>query len=175
MSFKLKPTINNPNPIEFKKEIEILEETSSLGQYNNNNYPIPFKKEPIDDNNTVDYLHSNFERIKQLESENKSLIFKINDLNKTIKEQSNEINGLKLRLNKYESESNNHMPTPQFGIDSGQNENETTSDNKQSGETMFNLEIESNHLMSTSESDESDQCDNETNNKVINIISSLDI
>ena len=67
------------------------------------------------------------------------------------------------------------MPTPQFGIDSGQNENETTSDNKQSGETMFNLEIESNHLMSTSESDESDQCDNETNNKVINIISSLDI
>ena len=71
MSFKLKPTINNPNPIEFKKEIEILEETSSLGQYNNNNYPIPFKKEPIDDNNTVDYLHSNFERIKQIESENK--------------------------------------------------------------------------------------------------------
>jgi hypothetical protein len=175
MSFKLKPTINNPNPIEFKKEIEILEETSSLGQYNNNNYPIPFKKEPNDDNNKVDYFHSNFERIKQLESENKSLIFKINDLNKTIKEQSNEINGLKLRLNKYESESNNHMPTPQFGIDSGQIENEITSDNNQSGETMFNLEIESNHLISTSESDESDQCDNETNNKVINIISSLDI
>ena len=24
MSFKLKPAINNPNPIEFKKEIEIL-------------------------------------------------------------------------------------------------------------------------------------------------------
>ena len=29
MSFKLKPTINNPNPIEFKKEIEILEEETA--------------------------------------------------------------------------------------------------------------------------------------------------
>jgi AraC-like DNA-binding protein len=73
MSFKLKPTSNNPNPIKFKKEIEILEETTSFGQYNNNNYPIPFKKEQTDDNNTntVDYhYHSNFERIIQLELEN---------------------------------------------------------------------------------------------------------
>ena len=184
MSFKIKPPKNNPNPIEFKKEsqhehsedeIEILEQ-KTRGQYNNKQ--IEFKREPINNNHfassTCGYSILK-ERIKQLESENKSLIFKINDLNKTIKEQSNEINGLKLRLNKYESESNNHMPIPQFGIDSGQNENETTSDNNQSGETMFNLEIESNHLMSTSESDESDQCDNETNNKVINIISSLDI
>ncbi len=37
MSFKFKPTINNPNPIKFKKEIEILEETTSFGQYNYNN------------------------------------------------------------------------------------------------------------------------------------------
>ena len=40
MSFKLKPTRNNPYPIEIKKEIEILEETT-IGQYNN--YQIPFK------------------------------------------------------------------------------------------------------------------------------------
>ena len=38
MSFKLKPAINNPNPIEFKKEIEILEVTT-IDQYNNN-YPL---------------------------------------------------------------------------------------------------------------------------------------
>lgn len=30
----LKPTRNNSNPIEFKKELEILEETT-IGQYNN--------------------------------------------------------------------------------------------------------------------------------------------
>ena len=80
MSFILKSTSNNPNPIKFKKEIEILEETTSFGQYNNNNYPIPFKKEQTDDNNTVDYSHSNYEKITLLESENVSLIFKINDL-----------------------------------------------------------------------------------------------
>jgi len=80
MSFKFKPTINNPNPIKFKKEIEILEE-KTIGQNNNNNYPIPFKKEQTDDNNTVDYFHSNFERIKELELENESLKSKINDLN----------------------------------------------------------------------------------------------
>ncbi len=30
MSFKLKPTRNNPNPIEFKKKIEILEKKQVL-------------------------------------------------------------------------------------------------------------------------------------------------
>ena len=49
---------NNPNPIEFKKEpkqqqeqsedeIEMLDETL-FGHYNNNNYQIAFKREPID-------------------------------------------------------------------------------------------------------------------------------
>jgi hypothetical protein len=165
MSFKLKPTSNNPNPIEFKKEIEILEETTSFGQKNNNNYPKPFKKEPIDDNNTVDYSHSNYERIKQLELENESLKSKINDLNETIIVQSNEITDLKLRLNNYEPEYNYYMPPPVIGTDSGQNENETTSENNQSEET------EPNYLMSTCESDnDSDQRDDEPNNKVLNVI-----
>jgi predicted RNase H-like nuclease (RuvC/YqgF family) len=159
MSFKLKPTSNNPNPIEFKKEIEILEETTSFGQYNNNNYPIPFKKEQTDANNTntVDYhYHSNnYERIKNLES-------KIIDLNEIIEAQSNEISDLKLRLNEYEPISNRQM-------------NER-SENNQTEETMFNLEIESNHLMPSYESDnDSDQTVDETSNKVINIISSLNI
>jgi hypothetical protein len=175
MSFILKSTSNNPNPIKFKKEIEILEETTSFGQYNNNNYPIPFKKEQTDDNNTntVDYhYHSNFERIIQLELENESLKSKINDLNETIIVQSNEITDLKLRLNNYEPEYNYYMPTPDIGTDSSQNENETTSDNNQSEETIFNLEIESNHLMSKSESDnDSDQNDDdETSNNVLKII-----
>jgi hypothetical protein len=175
MSFILKSTSNNPNPIKFKKEIEILEETTSFGQYNNNNYPIPFKKEQTDDNNTntVDYhYHSNFERIKQLELENESLKSKINDLNEKIIVQSNEIADLKLRLNNYEPEYNYYVSTPEIGTDSVQKENETTSDNNQSEETMFNLETESNHLMSKSESDQSDD---ETSNKVIHIISSLDL
>ena len=177
MSFKLKSTSNNPNPIKFKKEIEILEETTSFGQYNNNNYPIPFKKEQTDDNNTntVDYhYHSNFERIKQLELENESLKSKISDLNETIIVQSNEITDLKLRLNNYEPEYNYYMPTPEIGTDSGQNENETTSDNNQSEEKMFNLETESYHLMSKSESDndsdQNDDDDNETSDNVIKII-----
>jgi len=158
MSFKLQSTSNNPNPIKFKKEIEILEETTSFGQYNNNNYPIPFKKEQTDDNNNaVDYhYHSNnYERIKNLES-------KIIDLNEIIQAQSNEISDLKLRLNEYEPISNRQM-------------NERSEKN-QTEETMFNLEIESNHLMSSYESDnDSDQTVDETSNKVINIISSLNI
>jgi hypothetical protein len=158
MSFILKSTSNNPNPIKFKKEIEILEETTSFGQYNNNNYPIPFKKEQTDDNNNaVDYhYHSNnYERIKNLES-------KIIDLNEIIQAQSNEISDLKLRLNEYEPISNRQM-------------NERSEKN-QTEETMFNLEIESNHLMSSYESDnDSDQTVDETSNKVINIISSLNI
>ena len=171
MSFILKSTSNNPNPIKFKKEIEILEETTSFGQYNNN-YPIPFKKEQTDDNNTntVDYhYHSNNERIKQLELENESLKSKINDLNEKIIVQSNEITDLKLRLNNYEPEHNYYMPTPEIGTDSGQNENETTSDNNQSEETMFNLETESNHNISTSESDnDSDQNDDDETSKLSN-------
>ncbi len=110
MSFILKSTSNNPNPIKFKKEIEILEETTSFGQYNYNNYPIPFKKEQTDDNNNaVYYSHSNYERIKQLELENESLKSKINDLNEKIIVQSNEITDLKLRLNNYEPEYNYYM------------------------------------------------------------------
>jgi len=170
MSFKLTPTSNNPNPIKFKKEIEILEETTSFGQYNNNNYPIPFKKEPIDQNNTVNYSHSNNERIKQLESENESLIFKINDLNMTIIIQSNEITDLKLRLNKYEPESNHYMITSEQGNDSVRNEDET-SENYQSEGTI--LDAETNHLISTCKSDtdsDSDQSDDEASSKVTNII-----
>ncbi len=123
-----------------------------------NNYIIPFKKEQTDDNNNaVDYhYHSNnYERIKNLES-------KIIDLNEIIQAQSNEISDLKLRLNEYEPISNRQM-------------NERSEKN-QTEETMFNLEIESNHLMSSYESDnDSDQTVDETSNKVINIISSLNI
>ncbi len=87
MSFKSKPTINNANPIEFKKEptqqqeqtdddVEILEETA-IGQYNHQQ--IPFRR----DNNN--------EKIKQLESEIKLLLNENNSLNKTIHAKSNEI------------------------------------------------------------------------------------
>jgi hypothetical protein len=74
MSLKLKQTINNPYPIEFKKELEILEVTT-ISQYNNNFHPIPFKKEPInnDDNNNDN------ERTNKIELE--KLKSKINDLN----------------------------------------------------------------------------------------------
>jgi len=75
----LKPTRNNPNPIEFKKEIEMIQ----------------FKREPNDGNNN--------EKIIQLESENVTLKSKINDLNEIIKNQSNEITGLKLKINKYKT------------------------------------------------------------------------
>ena len=157
MSFKLKKTKNNPNPIEFKKEIEILDETT-FGQVNN--YIIPFKKEPIDQNNTVNYSHSNHEGIKQLESENNSLKSKINDLNEIIQAQSNEINGLKLRLNKYES--NHQMFTRELGI-------ETSENNK--SEELLNLDPKSNHNMSLCESDTDSDLGNEvTSNKVIVII-----
>ena len=70
MSFELKPTTNNPFPIEFKKELEILEVTT-ISQYNNNNYPIPFKKEPINDDNNNN--NNNNERANKLELENKTL------------------------------------------------------------------------------------------------------
>jgi len=74
-------------------------EEKTIGQNNNNNYPIPFKKEQTDDSNTVDYFHSNFERIKELELENESLKSKINDLNEIKYERSNEINHLKIEIN----------------------------------------------------------------------------
>jgi len=166
MSF---PTRNNPDPIEFKKEIEILEKTTSFGHYNN--YKIPFKKEPIDaNNNTVDYSNCNHYRIIQLEIENKSLKFKINDLNEIIQEQSYEISDLKLRLNKYEPILNHVMSTSEIGTNLSRNENETI-DNNQSEETTLGLTTETNHLMSSCESDnDSDQSENGTTNKVINII-----
>ena len=89
-------------------------------------------------------------------------------MNETIIVQSNEITDLKLRLNNYEPEYNYYIPTSEIGTDSGQNENETTSDNNQSEETMFN------HLMSKSESDndsdQTDDDDNETSDNVIKII-----
>ena len=89
-------------------------------------------------------------------------------MNETIIVQSNEITDLKLRLNNYEPEHNYYMPTPEIGTDSGQNENERTSDNNQSEETMFN------HLMSKSESendsDQNDDDDNETSDNVIKVI-----
>ena len=55
--------------------------------------------------------------------------------------------------------------------DSGKRDDQK-SDNNQPEETLLNLKIlESNHLISTHESDTSpDQSDNETSNKVINII-----
>ena len=121
MSFKIKPTKNNPNPIEFKKEskhehsedeIEILEQ-KTRGQYNNKK--IEFKREPINNNhfasNTCDYSVLK-ERIKQLESENKSLLktiqkksnendllkFKMDGLCETVEVKSNKIIDLKLKL-----------------------------------------------------------------------------
>jgi hypothetical protein len=156
MSFKSKPTINNPNPIEFKKEIKILEEETSIGQHNR--YHIPFKREPIDNNNNntfnySDLLNSN-ERINQLDSENISLKSKINDLNEIIQVQSNEIISLKLKLNKYEPQS--------CESDSNQNDDQT----------IINLETETNNNKHESEidSDQIDDDDDETSNKVINMI-----
>jgi hypothetical protein len=90
MSFKLKSTRNNPNPIEFKKEtkqeqseneIEIIEVTTN-GHFNNN-IQIPSKKEHTDNNNN--------ERINQLELENNTFKSKINDLNEIIHAKSDEI------------------------------------------------------------------------------------
>jgi uncharacterized membrane protein len=162
MSFKLKPTRNNPNPIEIKKEIEIIEVTTN-GQYNNN------------------YSNNN-EKIKQLESENIILKSKIYDLNEIIQDQSNEITVLKLKLNKYETQSNDIMSNP-FESDQQNNqldktivkiepdsinhcifvpESSTHSDQNGDNKT-FNFE--SNHDKSTWESDtDSDQSDYETHN-----------
>ncbi len=148
MSFKLEPTKNNPNLIEFKKEskqqkeseheIEILKPIKRELFYNNNNY-------------TFDYSVLNNERIKQLELENKSLISKINDLNEILQVKSNEIIDLKLKLSKYETD---------------QNDDQASKNNQ----TILNLKSDLNYNMSFCESDtDSDQSDDETNNKVINI------
>jgi hypothetical protein len=210
MSFKLKPTSNNPNPVEFKKEptqqqqeqtedeIEILEETI-IGQYNhqqipfrgdNNNEKIKQLESEIklllNENNSLnktihaksneiidllkqqkhDGINQLNERIifNKLESENISLISKINDLNATLQVQSNEIADLKFRLNKYESASNHQMFTHEL---------DQTNINKQSEQTMLNIEPESNNHMSTYESQtdsDPDQSYYETNNQVINKI-----
>jgi hypothetical protein len=156
MSLKLKPTINNPYPIEFKKELEILEVTT-ISQYNNNFHPIPFKKEPI----------NNDERTNKLELENNLLKSKINDLNEIIQAQSNEIVDLKFRLNKYELDSNQIISgEPVTSLD--QNIDEISQTN-QSEEPMLNLETDL--TMSTCESDAGPYRGNdETTNKVINII-----
>lgn len=152
----MKSLSNNPNLIEFKQEpkqqhkqseeeIKMLEETS-FGYLIDYNYQFVFKTEPIDNNN---------ERINQLESENKSLKFKINDLNEILQPKSNEIIDLKLRLNKYETNQND----------------DETSKNYKSKQTIFNIESESNQDMSSCESDtDSDQGNDETSNKVINLI-----
>jgi hypothetical protein len=154
MSFKLKPTRNNPYPIEIKKEIEILEETT-IGQYNN--YQIPFKREPSD-NNAFDFLNNN-QKIIQLEQENLSLKLKI-------QEQSNEINELKLRLNKYEPSSNHQMLTHELAIGYVQSENEISVNSQSEEKTL----PEPDEKSSCELDPDSDQMYDETNKRVINKI-----
>ena len=125
---------------------------------------------------------NNNEKIKQLESENIILKSKIYDLNEIFQDQSNEITVLKLKLNKYETQSNDIMSNP-FESDQQNNqldktivkieqdsinhcifvpESSTHSDQNGDNET-FNFE--SNHDKSTWESDtDSDQSDYETHN-----------
>jgi hypothetical protein len=154
MSFKLKQTANNPYPIVIKKELEILE-VKTISQYNNNFHPIPFKKEPI----------NNDERTNKLELENNLLKSKIYDLNEIKQVQSNEIIDLKLRLNKYEPDSN-QIISREEDTSLDQNIDETSQTN-QSEEPMLNLETDL--TMSTCESDtDSDQSDYETTIQVIN-------
>ncbi len=100
---------------------------------------MPFKKEQIDDYITVDFSRSNRERINQLESEKVSLKSKIDDLNEMFQAQSNEINDLKFRLNKYEPQSNDIISLSEQDTDH-------ISEFNQSEQTMLNLqEQESNH------------------------------
>jgi predicted nucleic acid-binding Zn-ribbon protein len=98
---------------------------------------MPFKKEQIDDYITVDFSRSNRERINQLESEKVSLKSKIDDLNEMFQAQSNEINDLKFRLNKYEPQSNDI-------ISFSEQDTDHISEFNQSEQTMLNLQ-ESNH------------------------------
>ncbi len=100
---------------------------------------MPFKKEQIDDYITVDFSRSNCERINQLESEKVSLKSKIDDLNEMFQAQSNEINDLKFRLNKYEPQSNDIISLSEQDTDH-------ISEFNQSEQTILNLqEQESNH------------------------------
>ena len=88
----------------------------------------------------------------------------INDLNEIIQAQSNEIFDLKLRLNKYEPDSNHQISTREEDSSLGQN-NDETSENNQSDESI------TDPIMPTCESGtDSDQVNEETTNKVINFI-----
>ena len=143
LSSKLVPTRNNRDPVKFdiKTEkppindnvddddeiIEIFEETTGSHYINNNNMKfIPFKKEPIDNNQIMKLESISNEyttRIKQLELENKHLLEIIqiksteNDLlkNNEMKMKQNEtnllveINALKLKLNEYEGNTANQQ------------------------------------------------------------------
>ena len=99
---------------------------------------MPFKKEQIDDYITVDFSRSNRERINQLESEKVSLKSKIDDLNEMFQAQSNEINDLKFRLNKYEPQSNDIISLSEQDTDH-------ISEFNQSEQTILLQEQESNH------------------------------
>jgi len=145
---KLAATRNNPDPVEFKKEpkeneIEIIEHTTD-GHFNS--IHIPFKTESNNNNNnnltsnTFDCFVLN-ERIKQLESENKSLL-------KTIEEQSSEISGLKLKLNKYEAicennqseeEPSNLEPESTFDSDNEMSINESYTDSEATPNKVINI------------------------------------
>ena len=145
---KLAATRNNTDPVEFKKEpkeyeIEIIEHTTD-GHFNS--IHIPFKTEPNNNNNnnltsnTFDCFVLN-ERIKQLESENKSLL-------KTIEEQSSEISGLKLKLNKYEAicennqseeEPSNLEPGSTFDSDNEMSINESYTDSEATPNKVINI------------------------------------
>jgi len=148
MLSKSKPTRNNPKPVEIKKEPEyyqqsedkiiIIEQTIG-SKYN---YQIPFKREPIMsiDNyltsNTFDYSVLN-ERIKQLESENKSLLnenysskTEMNGINETIQVKSNEIIDLQLKLKKFETNKINQIESNLDGNNIEEDDDETDFDQR---------------------------------------------
>ena len=151
LSSKLVPTRNNRDPVKFdiKTEkppindnigdndeiIEILDETTSGHYINNNNNMkfIPFKKEPIENNQIMELESISNEyttRIKQLELENKHLLEIIqiksteNDLlkNNEMKMKQNEtnlfveMNALKLKLNEYEENTANQQSSSSSNI-----------------------------------------------------------
>ena len=216
MSLKLKSTRNNPDPTKFKKEpkeeeeevqiIEILEHTA-VESVHYNSIQIPFKSEA---NN---YLISNpsdysvlSERIKQLESENKSLLntirlkssendllkqneikikAKINELNEMIEVKSNEINDLKLKLDKYKNDQSeiitkkiivNLEPESTFKTDHDFSTDDDSNKSNDKSESTF----DSDHYMSANEStdnddddDDSYENDKEPTNKVVYFCSFL--
>lgn len=140
--------------------IEILEETTSSHYINSKNMKfIPFKKEPIDNNQIMELESISNEyttRIKQLELENKHLLEIIqiksteNDLlkNNEMKMKQNEtnlfveINALKLKLNEYEENTANQQSSSNINnieeiILSSESESESVSEY----ETNRNIEI----------------------------------